>query len=108
MSGAAVRESFGDFVAAAEKRLRRALVGHLAPSSVPDAVAEALAYAWEHWDRMKQFENATGYLFRVAQSRSRERRTGLLPGPDPSRLPNVEPGLGPALRSLPAQQKSVV
>jgi RNA polymerase sigma-70 factor (ECF subfamily) len=108
MSGAAVRESFEEFVVAVEPRLRRALVGHLAPSSVPDAVAEALAYAWEHWDRMKQLENATGYLFRVAQSRSRQRRTGLLPGPDPSRLPNVEPGLGPALRSLPEQQRSVV
>jgi len=108
MSGAVAQQTFEQFVAAVEPRLRRALVGHLPPQIVPDAVAEAFAYAWEHWERMETIENPTGYLFRVAQSRSRRRRSGLLPGPDPTRLPLVEPGLGPALRALPDQQRSVV
>src|SRR4051812_23122130 len=101
MSGAVAQESFEQFVAAVEPGLRRALVGHLPAQIVPDAVAEAFAYAWEHWEQMETIENPTGYLFRVAQSRSRRRRAGLLPGPDPTRLPFVEPGLGPALRALP-------
>jgi RNA polymerase sigma-70 factor (ECF subfamily) len=103
-----VRESFEEFVVNHEGGLRRALVGHLAPEMVADAVAEALAYAWEHWERVGQMACPAGYLFRVAQSRSRGRRDGLLPGPDPHRLPDVEPRLGEAMRSLPERQRSAV
>jgi len=103
-----VEMSFEGFVAEIEPRLRRALAGHVPLDAVPDAVGEALAYAWEHWDRVQALDNPAGYLFRVGQSRSRRRREGLPPGPDPARLPEVEPALGPALRALAPQQRSAV
>lgn len=99
---------FRSMVAAVEPGLRRALVGHLPPDAVPDALSEAFAYAWEHRARVLAMENPGGYLFRVAQSKSRRRLEGVPTGPDPHRLPHVEPGLGDAMRSLPDQQRSVV
>lgn len=65
--------SFEAFVADAEPRLRRALVAAYGPERGRDAVAEALAYAWEHWHRLGEIENLPGYLFRVAQSKTRPR-----------------------------------
>lgn len=99
---------FEQFVRDAEAELTRALAGHLPLDEVADAVAEAMAFAWEHRAHVEQLDNACGYLFRVAQSRSRVRRAGLLPGPDEGRLPEVEPSLGPAMRGLPSQQRSAV
>jgi len=99
---------FDQFVLRVEPGLRRALTGHCPIDEVPDALAEAFAYAWQHWDRVAAMERPAGFLFRVAQSRSRRRRAGTLPGPDPDRLPDVEPKLGPALRTLPPRQRSVV
>lgn len=103
-----VELSFDRFVAAVEPGLRRALAGHLASSEVPDALGEAFAYAWQHWADVCTLDNPAGYLFRVAQSRSRRRREGFLPAPDPGRLPHVEPGLAAAMRALPVKQRSVV
>lgn len=103
-----VQITFEGFVAAVEPGLRRALAGHLPSESVPDALAEAFAYSWEHWSRVRQLENPGGYLFRVAQSRSRTRKSGFLPDPDPQRLPHVEPRLGKAMRALPSQQRSAI
>jgi DNA-directed RNA polymerase specialized sigma24 family protein len=108
MAGAVVKKTFDDFVAEVEPGLRRALVGHLPPAVVPDALSEAFAYAWENWSQMADLANPGGFLFRVAQSRIRSRRHGLLPGPDPVRLPHVEPELGPAMRALSDQQRSAV
>lgn len=101
-------DDFAAFVAGVEPRLRRALTGHLPLDAVPDAVGEALAYAWENWGVVRGLDNPGGYLFRVAQSRSRHRRQGMPTGPDPTRLPEVEPALGPALRSLTPLQRSAV
>ena len=101
-------DDFDQFVARVEPGLRRALAGHRPIDEVPDALAEAFAYAWQHWDQVALMESPGGFLFRVAQSRSRPRRAGALPGPDPGRLPDVEPKLGPALRALPSRQRSVV
>ena len=92
----------------AEPRLRRALSGHLPPDQVPDAVAEALSYAWQHRDRVLAMDQPTGYLYRVAQSRSRRRRQGFLPWPGDASVPDVEPGLAPALADLPAMQARAV
>ncbi len=62
-----------------EPRLRRALVAAYGFEDGRDATAEALGYAWEHWARVGRMPNAAGYLFRVAQSRSRRsRRSPLL------------------------------
>lgn len=102
-------DGFESFVARVEPGLRRALVALYGTDGGRDATAEALAYAWEHWDRVRAMENPAGYLFRVAQSRTRRRRAPVV-----FELPQatevwIEPGLASALRSLsPSQRLAVV
>ena len=67
-------DGFAAFFADAEPRLRRALVAVYGPERGRDAAAEALAYAWQHWERVREMDNAVGYLYRVGQSKSRPRR----------------------------------
>ena len=69
-----VREVFTEFVGTVEPRLRIALVARYGPERGREATAEALAFAWEHWERVGQMDNPIGYLFRVGQSKSRSRR----------------------------------
>ena len=96
------------FVIEVEPGLRRALSGHMPVDLVPDALSEAFTYAWQHWDHVREMSNPSGYLFRVAQSRSRSRRHGLLERRVPPETPTVEPELVEALRSLSDRQRSVV
>lgn len=99
---------FEEFVAAVEPRLRRALLGSVGVDRVEDAVAEALAYGFEHWEAIGEMSNPAGYLFRVAQSRVRQRRTPRLFAQLPVSLPDVEPGLIEALCALPDAQRTAV
>lgn len=46
-------EDFEMFVRDAEPRLRRALIGAVGVDRVPDAVGEALAYAFTHWSEVQ-------------------------------------------------------
>lgn len=101
-------DAFEVFVAEVEPRLRRAYVGWCGIDGAHDATAEALAWAWEHWDEVGGLTNPAGYLYRVGQSRSRVRKQGLLPAPSALDLPMVEPGLVPALHALPDQQRTAV
>jgi DNA-directed RNA polymerase specialized sigma24 family protein len=79
------------------------------PASADDAVAAALAWAWAHWDRLQSMRNPVGYLYVLARNEAfRERRAPLLPPPPPDRLPEVEPGLAPALASLSEKQRLCV
>lgn len=103
--------AFALFLAAAEPRLRRALEALRGAEDGRDAVAEALAWAWEHWPRVRDMDNPVGYLYRVDQSKSRIRRRALwrFPGTDrDGRLPDIEPGLGPALAALTGSQRTAV
>ena len=70
--------SFEAFVVEAEPKLRRALVAIHGFEEGRDAAAEALAYAWEHWERLRDVSNLPGYLFRVAQSSRRRKRPPVL------------------------------
>lgn len=54
-------EDFDVFVTRVQPQLERALAGHLPAPMVGDAVAEALAYAGEHRDRVLPMANPTGY-----------------------------------------------
>jgi DNA-directed RNA polymerase specialized sigma24 family protein len=101
-------ERFEAFVRDVEPQLRRALAGHIAEGQVADAVAEALGYAWEHRDRVLEMDRPAGYLYRVAQSRSRRRKQGWLPWPGEESMPDIEPGLPAALGGLPAGQARAV
>ena len=103
------RDAFTTFVADVEPRLRRALVALRGPEAGRDAVAEALAWAWEHWAEVEAMANPAGYLYRVGSSRSRGRRVALLPsaGPTVDGL-GFEPGLAPALARLTERQRAAV
>ena len=94
----------------AEPRLRRAFVAAYGSERGYDATAEALAYGWEHWRRVRRMENPFGYLYRVGQSRTRVRRLVLHPSSWNVELPErlVEPGLRPALASLSDLQRVTV
>ena len=99
---------FSEFVAATEPRLRRALTALCGPEEARDAMAEGLTYAWQHWERVRAMKNPAGYVYRVARSRSRARKTRP-PWPEvPSSLPEVEPGLPAALAVLPERQRVAV
>ena len=100
---------FEEFVAACEPRLRRALVAAYGGPAGREATAEALAYAWEHWDRLQTVDNLPGYLYRVGQSRTRRRRTPVTFTPVVEHDdPLVEPGLAAALASLTVRQRTAV
>jgi RNA polymerase sigma-70 factor (ECF subfamily) len=102
------RAAFEAFVSVTRARLVRALVPVRGVDGAADAAAEAFAYAWEHWAEIRAMANPAGYLYRVAQSRSRERRQPRLPAPIDVGLPVVEPGLVPALLDLPMTQRTAV
>ena len=100
--------AFERFFEEVEPRLRRAFVGSHGVDGAGDAAAEAMAWAWERWDEVEAMENAAGYLYRVGQSKTRPRRVPNLPPPEAIGVPDVEPQLVPALRSLSPAQRTAV
>lgn len=99
---------FDDFVKEVEPVLRRALSGCMPPDQVHDGLAEAFTYAWENWDRMGEIDHPVGYLYRVAQSKTRSRKQGFLPWKGDTAIPEIEPDLMPALKALPTMQQNAV
>ena len=99
-------DSFTEFVQRVEPRLRIALMAGYGPERGREGAAEALAYAWEHWDRVASMEHPVGFLYRVGQSKTRMRRRPPLRAEEPEqREPWFEPGLPDALRSLSRRQR---
>lgn len=102
------RPAFEAFVRDVEPKLRRALVAAYGFEDGRDATAEALAYAWEHWERLSRMANAAGYVFRVAQSR-RPRALRQVAFDTATRTePRFEPGLPTALAALTLHQRLAV
>jgi DNA-directed RNA polymerase specialized sigma24 family protein len=99
---------FAAFVAGVEPRLRRALVSAYGPERGRDATAEALAWAFEHQDRLSELRNPVPYLYRVGQSRSRTRLEGRPFERSCYDEPWVEPDLAAALSALPGPQREAV
>lgn len=99
---------FEVFVRDAEPRLRRALVAAYGFEDGRDAAAEAVAFAWEHWDRLRGMANAPGYLFRVAQSRRRRKKQPVLFDTSDWAEHRFEPGLPRALAALSQRQRLAV
>jgi DNA-directed RNA polymerase specialized sigma24 family protein len=100
---------FRVFVEAVEARLRRAFFAAYGEERGAESLAEALAYAWEHWDMVQSLANPAGYLYRVGQSRTRPRlRPANAAFPPLANDPWVEPGLPAALGSLTARQRVAV
>lgn len=99
---------FEDFAADAQRRLRRAYIAAYGIERAAEATAEALAWAWEHRDRLEAMENPVGYLYRVGQSRTRARKRPDLPAPQAIGVPEVEPALIEELAALPDRQRTAV
>jgi hypothetical protein len=107
---------FEELFTQAEPRLRRALVAAFGGERVREALAEAMAWAWQHWEHVPGMANPAGYLYRVGRSRTRglaapgavswvhRRRDALGGARPPSGFGRLEPatpggaGSGPRLR----------
>ncbi len=99
------------FVLGNERRLRHALSATLGLETGREAAAEALAYGWEHWERIREMENSIGYLYVVGRDRGRKmsrNRRVVFPDVIEDRTPWVEPGLPRALAALPERERVVV
>lgn len=112
VEGADQESGFDAFIRASEPRLRQALVATYGPVDGREATVDALSWAWENWDRLSTVQNRVGYLYRVGQSATRRFAARDLPLPvdraSEDRLPDIEPGLVPALNRLSVQQRTVV
>jgi hypothetical protein len=60
-----VVEDFSEFARTAEPRLRQALCSRFGVETGREATAEAIAVAWEQWNRLRNYDNPVGYLFGV-------------------------------------------
>ena len=102
--------SFEIFAGDVGPRLRAGLVAAYGTEVGLEAAADALAYAWEHRDRIMAMESPAAYLFRVGQTSARRsrRRQGHLPVPAAVDLPDFEPRLIPALEALSESQRTAV
>jgi len=102
-------ESFRLFVENVEPRLRHALVAVFGQERGRDAVADALAYGWEHWESVSVMQNPVGYLYRVGRTRtSRYARSPRFTVLASGSIPDVEPGLPDALAGLSEKQRVAV
>lgn len=104
--------SFTSFVERVGRPLRQALIAAYGPDIGVEVTAEALAYAWENWDRIAEMKNPAGYLYRVGQSRARR---GIFRKPPPIQVPHqpdgshwFEPGLADAIAGLSEKQRAAI
>lgn len=105
-------ERFTAFADAAGARLRQVLVAQYGVDVGADLTADALAYAWEHWERIEPMENPVGYLYRVARSAGRRHRRWRRPAVFPPERDREElpfdAGLHRALVALPERRRTCV
>jgi DNA-directed RNA polymerase specialized sigma24 family protein len=103
-------QTFTDFYCEAEPRLRRALVAAFGIDVGAESAAEALAFGWEHWERVSQLPNPAGYLFGVGRNKARRHRSRRIafPVPPVGHEFEVEPGIPEALSRLSEKQRVTV
>lgn len=102
------RQTFTLFMEEVQERVRHALVAAYGRERGREAAASAFAYAWEHWDRIEEMDNAAGYIYRVGDRIARRLQplTSLaFPPVDRAELPWVEPELPVALGQLTERQR---
>lgn len=107
---ASLAATFEAFVDTGGARLRRAFIAAYGPEVGAEATSDALAYAWENWERVSEMDNTAGYLYRVGQSKARRyrRRPSRLPEAEAAAQPWVEPGLPAAMERLSPRQRQAI
>ena len=105
--------TFTAFARALEPRLRVALMARFGPDGGREAASEAIAWAWEHWERVARVDNPGGYLYRVGVRRAQRGRwkpalTRAFDRATTDRAAWVEPGLSAALGRLSPNQRQAV
>lgn len=111
LSDETIVDSFTEWAEAAESRLRHALTASFGPQVGKEATVDALAHAWEHWERVRAKDNPLGYVYGIGRNKARRlarRRPPVFVDVPAQRLPDVEPGLPAALAGLPEKQRIVV
>jgi RNA polymerase sigma-70 factor (ECF subfamily) len=102
-------EAFTGFVRDVGPRLKQSLIAALGGEVGREAAAEALAWAWENWPRLRTMDNPAGYLYRLGRNRGisvlRKRPVFPMPRGGQSETPWVEPGLPAALSRLSEMQR---
>jgi DNA-directed RNA polymerase specialized sigma24 family protein len=106
----AVDQAFTRFVKEVEPRLSYALAAAYGPEIGAEVTADALEWAWEHWEKVTEMENPAGYLYRVGQSKARwyHRPRVLFPDVPPVEVPDLSPELPTALEGLSKHQRVAV
>jgi DNA-directed RNA polymerase specialized sigma24 family protein len=107
------RSDFERFAGAVEPRLRRALVAAFGAVAGREAAADALAWAWQNWDRVVGLESPVGYLYRVGRTLALRSEARDVPVAElvPAIAPpedSFEPGLAPAITRLSEAQRCAV
>lgn len=102
--------TFDALIGEVKPRLARAFTAAYGTERGQEALAEAMSWAAGHPGRLLEMKNPAGYLYRVGQSRSRDRRTRVpvFPAPASVGLPEVEPRLPAALAALSQRQRVCV
>jgi DNA-directed RNA polymerase specialized sigma24 family protein len=103
--------SFTEWATEAEPRIRQSLTAAFGVQVGKDAAADALAVAWERWDRVSAMGNPIGYVYGIGRNKARRmktRRQAMFVEVPAQLLPDVEPGLPAAIADLPEQQRITV
>ena len=107
------RSDFERFAGEVEPRLRRALVAAFGAVVGREAAADALAWAWQNWDRVVGLASPVGYLYRVGRtlalrSEARDVPVAELAPAISAPEDSFEPGLAPAIARLSEAQRCAV
>ncbi len=99
--------AFTRFVEETEPRLSHSLAAAYGIEIGTEVTADALTWAWEHWEKVRAMDNPAGYLYRVGQSKARRyhRPRKLFPALPPREVPGVDPELPSALDALSPRQR---
>jgi DNA-directed RNA polymerase specialized sigma24 family protein len=103
--------SFTGWATEAEPKIRQSLTAAFGVQVGKDAAADAMAVAWERWERVAVMENPVGYVYGIGRNKARrmkKRRRPMFVEVPEQLLPNVEPGLPAAVAALPEQQRITV
>jgi RNA polymerase sigma factor (sigma-70 family) len=95
----------------AGQRIQHSLVAAFGREAGVDAAAEAMAYGWEHWDRIASMTNPAGYLYTVGRDRAlsmKRHRVVVGATSEQHGSPWVEPGLAAAMGDLSERQRVAV